>query len=95
MGPESIPFVCIQFHRAVRFKEIELQRVADFDKPYGTTLSRLLAESNSRRKAGSAIASARFITSEFDRQDSSDTYWSYQRALAHSALLPALSRGIH
>lgn len=44
---------------------------------------------------GGAAASARFITSEFDRLESSDTYWSYQRALAHSALLPALSRGIH
>jgi hypothetical protein len=44
---------------------------------------------------GEAADSARFIVSEFNRLGSSDTYWSYQRALAHSPLLPALSRRIH
>ena len=43
---------------------------------------------------GGAAASARFITGEFNRLGSSDTYWSYERALSHSPLLPALSRRI-
>ena len=42
-----------------------------------------------------AADSARFIISEFDRLASSDTYWSYERKLADTALLPALSRGAH
>lgn len=43
---------------------------------------------------GGAVGSARFIVSEFDRLNSSDTYWSYERELAHSALLPVLARVI-